>query len=150
MDNKYKVPTLLIGHIAMVVPDLDKAIRFLSSLGAEFSSPKSYGNRHKTTFRGETVEWKVDICHGKIGEIGVELFQPTGEGTPYKEFLDKTGGGIHHISFDDIDDLEKERANMEAGGARVISSASSKTGYVAHYLETDALPGVTIEIKRRG
>ncbi|MFC1532112.1 VOC family protein [Thermodesulfobacteriota bacterium] len=149
MDKEKKASTLEIGHIALVVSDMDKAIGFLSSLGAEFSPPKPFGNKHKTTLRGETVEWKVDICHGKIGKIGLELFQPTGEGTPYKEFLDRTGGGIHHISFDDIDDLENERANMETGGARVISSASSKTEYVAHYLEADALPGVIIEIKKK-
>lgn len=149
MSGQTEIPHLEIGHIAFVVPHLDRAIRFLSTLGAEFSAPKTFGSRQKNTFQGEEQEWKVIFCTGKLGKLGLEVFQPQSEGTPYSEFLAKTGGGIHHISFDDIDDLEKELTDMESRGAKVISSASTKQGYAAHYLEAEAVPGVILEIKRK-
>jgi catechol 2,3-dioxygenase-like lactoylglutathione lyase family enzyme len=149
MDKVDELSHLEIGHIAIVIPSLEKASKFLASLGVELSNPKPFGGKHKTMFRGKYVDWKINISTGKIGRIGLEVIQPTGEGTPYREFLDRTGGGIHHISFDDVEDLEKERARLEANGAKVISSASSANGNIAYYLEVESLPGILIEIKRR-
>ena len=134
-----------IGHIAFVVPDIDATIKFLSSLGIQMSLTKSFNPKIRTLFRGKEVNWDCIISRGNLGAIGLELIQPTGEGTPYDQFLKMTGGGIHHISLKGLD-IKEEIATMEKSGAKVFSNASIGQDIVATYLEVETIPGVVFEL----
>ena len=100
MGSKYRV-----GHIAFVVQDLDAAMDFMKSLGAEVSEKKLFENKKHDL--NDADHWTVTYCKGTLGALGFEIFHPDGPGTPYSEFLEKTGGGIHHISFDDLGDVQQ-------------------------------------------
>ena len=80
------------------------------------SLAKPFSPKIRTTFHGKEISWDCIISRGNLGEIGLELIQPTGEGTPYDQFLKITGGGIHHISLKGVD-IKEELATMEKSGA---------------------------------
>ena len=143
MENKYT-----IGHIAFVVANLDAAMDFMRSIGAEVSEKKIFENKKNDV--SDPDHWTVTYCKGKLGTLGFEIFHPDGPGTPYSEFLEKTGGGIHHISFDDLgDNIEAVRDDLVSKGVQQISSAESrKYGLMACYMNAAALSGTMIELKR--
>lgn len=143
MESKYQV-----GHIAFVVQDLDAAMDFMKSIGAEVSEKKQFENKKHDL--NDADHWTVTYCKGSLGSLGFEIFHPDGPGTPYSEFLEKTGGGIHHMSFDDLgDDIEAMRDDLVSKGARQISSAESrKYGLMACYMDLPALSGTIVELKK--
>ena len=143
MESIYRV-----GHIAFVVQDLDAAMDFMRSIGAEVSEKKLFENKKNDAT--DPDHWTVTYCKGTLGALGFELFHPDGPGTPYSEFLEKTGGGIHHMSFDDLgDDIAAVRDDLASKGAQQISSAEShKHGLMACYMNLPALSGTIVELKK--
>lgn len=81
-----------LNHIAIAVPDLDKAARL-----------------YKDVF-GATVSDAVPLAeHGvttvfiDLGNTKIELLHPLGDNSPIKSFLDKKPeGGMHHICIEVI------------------------------------------------
>ncbi len=55
----------------------------------------------------EVVEQKVKVAMLKVGEVKIELLQPTSDDSPITKFIEKKGEGIHHIAFR-TDDLGKQ------------------------------------------
>ena len=152
MDRTGDLEMLFSGfdHLAVVVKDLGKAIDIMSAIGI-YPEPESSKRPRETTMHGQVVDFtgKVKITKMYMGQIGLEIFQPL-EGdttTPYGEFLNKTGGGIHHYCFI-VKDLEKAVDAMVKKGARVISTCRelSRSTPHAYYLEIGALPGIFIEL----
>ena len=87
-----------IDHIGMVVKDLDIAVNVYSeALGLEVSMVE------------HSEEFNVKIAFLPVGEVLVELLQPTGPGM-IRDFLADHGEGIHHICYEvpDIDRALKE------------------------------------------
>ena len=47
----------------------------------------------------EVPEQKVRTAFFKIGEVKIELLEPTDPESPVAKFLEKKGPGIHHIAY---------------------------------------------------
>ncbi len=91
-----------LDHIAIAVPDLEAAIkRFMDDFGIEFEGKE------------DVESAKTSTAFFQIPGTSIELVHPLrGEG-PVAKYLEKKGGGIHHLCFrsDDIDaDVERLRA----------------------------------------
>ena len=106
-----------LNHIAIAVPDLDKASElYRSVMGAKVSAPKAQ------PAHGVTVVF-VELPNTKI-----ELLYPLGENSPIQGFLDKNpAGGIHHICYE-VEDILAARDRLKAAGARVLGSGEPKIG----------------------
>src|SRR3979490_1137834 len=98
-----------LNHIAIVVPDLDRAAAVSrDALGARVS-PQQPLPAH-----GVTVVF-VELPNTKI-----ELLQPLGADSPVRGFLDKNpGGGMHHLCYE-VDDIIAARDRLRAAGGRGI------------------------------
>jgi methylmalonyl-CoA/ethylmalonyl-CoA epimerase len=98
-----------INHIAIVVPDLLKAISFYEqTLGANVSTPK------------ELPLHGVKTAFVKLGDTAVELLEVFGEDSPIKGFLDKNPtGGLHHISFE-VRDINDALSHLKSHGCRIL------------------------------
>lgn len=83
-----------IHHIGIVIPDLEAGKRLFGDLfGMEFDHEES------------SDVWNVKAAFYRCGESLIELLQPIGPGVD-QDFLDRTGGGIHHICYQ-VDDIEE-------------------------------------------
>lgn len=97
-----------INHLGIATKGIDDALKFWQdALGLE--------NVHT-----ETVEdQKVRVAMLTLGDSRIELLEPIGDDSPISKFLEKRGGGIHHIAVE-VDDIEAALAKLKAQGMRLI------------------------------
>ena len=68
----------------------------------------------------ETVEsQKVKTAFFAVGEVHIELLEPTSDESPIAKFLKKNGEGIHHVAYR-TDDIEGQISQARDNGCRLI------------------------------
>ena len=126
-----------IDHIAVVVKDVEKAVKLYADM-----------------FGFEEVE-KMDGPGGEFtsimiaaGDIRVELFQPLKEGS-FQRFLDERGGGLHHVSFL-TDDIEGELKTLKTQGKKLLNEEPMELpGAKVAFVHPGAAENVLIELVQR-
>lgn len=125
-----------INHLGIATKDIDEALRFWGdALGLE--------NVHT-----ETVEdQKVRVAMLPLGESRIELLEPTSEDSPISKFLEKRGGGIHHIAVE-VEDIEAALAKLKAKGARLIDESPriGAEGCLVAFVHPSSANGVLLEL----
>jgi len=125
-----------INHLGIATKGIDEALKFWSdALGLE--------NVHT-----EIVEdQKVKVAMLPIGESRVELLEPTSPDSPISKFLEKRGGGIHHIAVE-VDDIEASLANLKSQGMRLIDETPriGAEGCLVAFVHPAATGGVLLEL----
>ena len=106
-----------LNHVALVVPDLAKAVEiYRRQLGAVVSP------RHELPEHGVTVVF-VELPNTKI-----ELMEPLGEASNIRPFLEKNpSGGMHHLCYE-VENIIAMRDQLKAEGARVLGDGAPKIG----------------------
>ena len=114
-------------HAALIVKDLDKAMKNFEALGVG-PFPAFVGGPEGTpvigkTVRGEDSDYDMDLrlADGGMGGIGFELIQPLEGHSIYDEFIEEKGEGIHHLAYL-VEDLDKEIADMAERGFKVLQT----------------------------
>lgn len=85
-----------IDHIGIAVESIEEWLSYYrDTLGLEYLAEEVI------------EEQKVRVVFLRIGESRIELLEPTSAESPIAKFIEKRGGGIHHISVlvDDIDSV---------------------------------------------
>ena len=97
-----------IDHIAIAVRSLEEHIPF-------------YRDVLNLEYRGtETVtDQRVRLAVFRVGEVQIELLEPTGPDSPISSFIEKRGEGLHHISYR-VDDIEGQIAELKRKQVRMI------------------------------
>lgn len=125
-----------INHLGIATNGIDEALKFWSdALGLE--------NVHT-----EIVEdQKVRVAMLPIGESRVELLEPTSDDSPISKFLEKRGGGIHHIAVE-VDDIEASLEKLKSQGMRLIDEAPrlGAEGCLVAFVHPAASGGVLLEL----
>jgi len=97
-----------INHLGIATNGIDEALAFWQdALGLE--------NVHTEVVE----EQKVRVAMLPIGESRIELLEPTSDDSPISKFLEKRGGGIHHIAVE-VDDIEASLQQLKDKGMRLI------------------------------
>ncbi len=128
-----------LNHVAIAVRDLaGEAARYRDALGAEVSAPQ------------DLPEHGVTVVFVALPNTKIELLAPLGEGSPIATFLEKTGGGMHHVCYE-VDDIGAARDRLVAMGTRVLGDGSPKIG--AHgkpvlFLHPKDFSGTLIELEQ--
>lgn len=93
-----------IYHIAIAVSNIEEAAKFYENvLGLNLSGVEVVAAQ------------KTKAGFFRIGELNIELVEPTEPDSPLVKFLETKGQGIHHICFE-VDDVEAEvKAFIEKG-----------------------------------
>jgi methylmalonyl-CoA/ethylmalonyl-CoA epimerase len=125
-----------INHLGIATKGIDEALKFWSdALGLE--------NVHT-----EVVEdQKVRVAMLPIGESRVELLEPTSDDSPISKFLEKRGGGIHHIAVE-VDDIQASLSQLKAKGMRLIDEAPriGAEGCLVAFVHPSSANGVLLEL----
>ncbi|MBK6750030.1 MAG: methylmalonyl-CoA epimerase [Acidobacteria bacterium] len=125
-----------INHLGIATKGIDEALKFWGdALGLE--------NVHT-----EIVEdQKVRVAMLPIGESRVELLEPTSDDSPISKFLEKRGGGIHHIAIE-VDDIEASLAQLRSQGMRLIDETPriGAEGCLVAFVHPAASGGVLLEL----
>ncbi|MFN2500906.1 MAG: methylmalonyl-CoA epimerase [Pyrinomonadaceae bacterium] len=125
-----------INHLGIATKGIDEALEFWAdALGLE--------NVHT-----EVVEdQKVRVAMLPIGESRVELLEPTSEDSPISKFLEKRGGGIHHIAVE-VDDIEAVLGKLRSKGVRLIDESPriGAEGCLVAFVHPSSSNGVLLEL----
>jgi len=127
---------LRIDHIAVVVPEIQKALDFWQeALGLELEHTE-YVAEHET-----------QVAMLPVGESEVELLQPTTETSGMAKYLAKRGAGLHHICFE-VDDIESVLAQLKAKGIQLINQepVMGAGGKKVAFVHPKSASGVLVEL----
>ena len=97
-----------MDHVAIAVKDLEEAAKF-------------YQEVMGLTLTGVEVvtAQKTKVGFFRIGDVNIELVQPSEPDSPLVKFLETKGQGIHHVCFE-VDDIDAEvKAFVEKGSTMV-------------------------------
>jgi len=143
-----KSPFSKLHHLAIVVKNMDEAIKFYTSIGiGPFEDYPPLREYIKLDVPDEVGFHKVKIKVVQIGPTQIQLIQP-GEGKSlYKEFLEKKGEGVYHLGFV-VDDVDESEAELRKLGLEVLSSGRRENGSGFSYMDTARKGGVTLLIRQ--
>jgi methylmalonyl-CoA/ethylmalonyl-CoA epimerase len=148
-----KVELKRLVQIGVVVRDLNQTTQALTGLfGMGPFKFVEWPNRpdSKYHYRGVPEEIRISQAFVQLGAVEVELIQPVaGERNAYKEFLDKNGGGIHHVLFE-VPDIDMALEQLEKSGVKVLQAGTGiRPGTRWALLDTQELVGFLVELRHR-
>ena len=127
-----------LDHIAIAVPDLEKSIkRFMEDFGLEYKG------------REDVAAAKTSTAFFPLPETSIELVHPlNGEG-PIATYLEKKGGGLHHLCFR-TDDIEADVARLKEKGYQFLSEAPTMGAHNCKviFIHPKSCDGVLIELSQ--
>ena len=142
-----------IVQIGIVVADIAQTTRLLTSLFdigpfRFIEWPNRPDSRY--WYRGLEEKIRIQQAFVQLGAVEVELIQPVdGTENEYKNFLDRTGGGIHHVLFE-VSDLEVALQELSKAGIGVLQAGTGiRPGTRWALLDTQAKLGFLVELRHR-
>ncbi len=97
-----------INHIGIAVKSIDAHREFYEkSLGATFEGVEIVADQ------------KVKVGFFKVGDVRLELLEPTDPTSTIAGFIEKKGEGLHHIAYT-VDNIQKRLDDLKAGGVKLI------------------------------
>ena len=125
-----------LDHVAIAVPDLAAAIRrFCEDLGMRLDGTQ------------DVAAAKTRTAFLPAGETRIELVHPLDGQGPIQAYLDKRGGGLHHICFRS-DDLDGDIAVLRAKGYRFTTDGPTPGAHGSRviFIYPRSADGVLIEL----
>lgn len=141
-----------VGQVGVVVRDLEKAIKYYSSVFGLGPWKIIDLELPETEVRGKIGPWKAKIAIADWGSVEFELVQPVEGRSIHAEFLEKRGEGLHHLGFFLNSKEEKDQimTEMTKAGVGVLQGGGLRhhSGSYA-YLDTEKIGGVILELVHR-
>lgn len=101
-----------VNHIGIAVDSIEKHRAFYEQiLGAEFVAIEDVPSQ------------KVRVAFFKVGDVKLEVLEPTDPSSSVAAFIAKRGEGLHHVAYT-VDDIEARLAELKANGVRLIDERS--------------------------
>jgi methylmalonyl-CoA/ethylmalonyl-CoA epimerase len=129
-----------LDHIAVAVPDLDKAIkRFMEDFGLEFEGTEDVEAAQTST------------AFFPLPPTSIELIHPLEGRGPVAKYLEKRGGGIHHLCFRS-DNIHEDVERLKAKGYQFLADepAPGAHGSLTIFIHPKSCDGVLIELNQPG
>ena len=127
---------LPIDHVAVAVADLSEATTLHERVTGAVGSPVE-----ELPAQGVRVRF--------VGAL--ELLEPLSPETTVGRFLERTGGGLHHIAYRS-EDIRADLARLAADGFRLIDEEPrpGAGGHLVAFLHPKSTGGVLIELVQHG
>ncbi len=128
-----------INHLGIATKGIEEALKFWKdTLGLE--------NVHTEVVE----EQKVRVAILPIGGTRIELLESVAEDSPISKFLEKRGGGIHHVAIE-VDDIHQTLEKMRANGIRLIDETPKvgAEGCLIAFVHPSSTGGVLLELVQR-
>ncbi|MFV0477774.1 MAG: methylmalonyl-CoA epimerase [Parahaliea sp.] len=127
-----------LDHIAIAVPDLDKAIkRFMEDFELPFDGSE------------DVVTAQTSTAFFPLPPTRIELVHPLAGAGPVATYLEKRGGGLHHLCFRS-DDIKADVARLKAKGYQFLTDAPKPGahGSLTIFIHPKSCDGVLIELSQ--
>ncbi len=128
-----------IDHLGIATKKINEALKFWEeALGLE--------NVHTETVQ----EQKVKVAMLPIGESRIELLEPTADDSPISKFLEKRGGGLHHIAVE-VENINSALERLKDHGIRLIDESPrvGAEGCLVAFVHPASANGVLLELVQK-
>jgi len=125
-----------INHIGIAVHSIEEAAKFYTEkLGLKLGGTE------------EVESQKVKVAFLPIGEVRLELVQPTSPDSPVAKFLEKNGPGFHHVAYQ-VEDVTAEVERLKADGVAMVDQTPRKGAHntLIAFVHPKASGGVLTEL----
>jgi methylmalonyl-CoA/ethylmalonyl-CoA epimerase len=125
-----------VDHVAIAVKSLDDATKVYSTL---------FGKQPDHVEIVEEQKVKAAIYY--LGEVRIELLEPTDEESPIAKFIAKRGEGLHHIAYN-VENLESKLDELKEKGFRLIDEKPrvGAEGKLIAFVHPKSVVGVLTEL----
>jgi methylmalonyl-CoA/ethylmalonyl-CoA epimerase len=141
------IGTTFITQIGIVVKDIERSIDAFCDV-FELSRPNVIITDEyefaKTQYQGKPSLARAKLAFFDFGQVQIELIEPIGNPSTWKEILDHKGEGIHHIAFQ-IKGTNQVVAYLEGKGIPLIQQGHY-TGGMYSYLDASNKLGLILEL----
>jgi methylmalonyl-CoA/ethylmalonyl-CoA epimerase len=104
-------PVKAVNHIGIAVRSIDAHRAFYEgALGAVFEGTEVVADQ------------KVRVGFFRIGDVRLELLEPTDPASTVASFLEKRGEGLHHVAYT-VEGIEARIAELKQSGLRMIDES---------------------------
>lgn len=127
---------LNVEHIGIAVESLKTAVPLFEKL---LDTP---------CYKTERVaSEQVNTAFFKTGDTKIELLEAEAAESPIARFLDKKGGGLHHIAFE-VEDIVSTMARLQGEGFRLLQETPKRgaDNKLICFLHPKSTAGVLIEL----
>lgn len=124
-----------LDHLGLAVRSLDAAIPYYeNALGL------------RCEHREEVPSQKVRTAFFTVGDVHLELLEPTAPDSPIARFLEQHGEGVHHVAFA-TDAIEDQLRTASSAGVRLIHETPQPgaAGKLVAFLHPKSTYGVLTE-----
>lgn len=138
-------------QVGIVVADVEAAARAWSQLLGQPMPEIRITDEFdfaQTTYEGAPSRARARMAFLNVGQLDIELLEPVGEPSTWKDQLQRHGSSLHHIAFD-IAGMDEKRAYLDGEGIRLIQRGEFVGGRYA-YFDTQARLGAILELLERG
>lgn len=129
-----------IDHIAIAVRNLQEEIaRYRDVLGLEFLGTEV------------VPEQQVTVAFFQVGDVRIELLEPLSPDSPISAFIEKKGGGLHHLSLE-VDDIRAAIRQLQEKEVRMIDREPRLGAHDARiaFAHPKSFSGVLYELQQKG
>jgi len=111
---------LRLHHIGLVVPQITEVGEALESLGFQAATGTESDPIQEVSGRFVAV--------GSEQKLYIEILEPDHVASPISKFLDRRGGGLHHLCFQ-VDDIDRAAEELISTGAEMVRQPVECVGY---------------------
>lgn len=125
-----------ISHIGIAVKSLEQQKPFYRNvLGLQLVGEE------------EVEDQRVRVAMFAVGEVRIELLEPTSEESPIARYIEKRGEGIHHIAYE-VSDIDESLGELKTREIRLIDEEArdGAEGARIAFLHPKATFGVLTEL----
>jgi catechol 2,3-dioxygenase-like lactoylglutathione lyase family enzyme len=146
----YRDPGMkVVTQVAIVCRDIEiTSKRWAAVLGVDPPQIRTTKPGHEVNvlFRGHRSEGRAKLAFIKLGQVTLELIQPVGGDTSWKQYLDTNVEGVQHIAFQ-VTDLDKTIKGFGDAGVPVLHQGRYDNDSGAYvYVDSAKALGVTLEL----
>jgi methylmalonyl-CoA/ethylmalonyl-CoA epimerase len=139
--------TTTITQVGIIVQDIEAKARAWSEiLGLpmpEIIITDSF-ELARTEYQGQPTTARARLAFFHMGQVDVELIEPIGEPSTWKDQLDQHGTSLHHIAFQ-IKGMPEKIAYLDAKGVPLVQRGEYTGGRYA-YMDGTAQLGTILEL----
>jgi methylmalonyl-CoA/ethylmalonyl-CoA epimerase len=141
------VGTNVICQVGLIVRDIERSIAAYSRVFG-MSEPEVIVTDGPeiahTRFKGEPTDARAKLAFFQMGQVSLELIEPIGGPSTWREFLDEKGEGVHHIAFF-VKDTDEAVRFLDGEDISVVQQGDY-TGGRYTYLDSASALGVALEL----
>jgi methylmalonyl-CoA/ethylmalonyl-CoA epimerase len=124
-----------ISHIAIVVDHIEDSLSIWNILGLEAGKIR------------DVPQHESRVAFLPLGDLEIELVEPTSDSSGIARYLEKHGPGLHHICIE-VEDIGGVLANLQEKGINLINGKplSSDDGRRYAFIHPKSANGVLVEL----